>query len=113
MTRTFYFRLVKKIIKNYVSGRHKPVECNATHCDIQLGRYLYKTNTLDRRFSADICDRLDAEERQIWQSWRKEKHQKRLASLDLNVTKNLRFRSRTNEEQFDVERRHQDIRNNY
>ena len=48
--------LVKKIIKNYVSGRHKPVECNATNCNIQLGRYLYKTNTLDRRFSAEICD---------------------------------------------------------
>ncbi len=105
--------LVKKIIKNYVSGRHKPVECNATNCDIQLGRYLYKTNTLDRRFSAEICDRLDAEERQMWKEWRKEKHETRLRSLDLNVTKNLRFRSRTNEEQFDVERRHQDIRNHY
>ena len=39
----------------------------------------------------------------MWKEWRKEKHEKRLASIDLDVTKNLRFRSRTNEEQFDAE----------
>ena len=105
--------LIEKVIPRYVSGRHKPVECNATHCDIQLGRDLYKTETLDRRFSADLCDRLDRDERQMWAEWSKEQHQKRLKLIDSNVTKNLRFRSRTNYEQLEVERRHQNIRNDY
>ncbi|MDJ0595188.1 MAG: hypothetical protein QNJ72_35285 [Pleurocapsa sp. MO_226.B13] len=105
--------LVKKVIPRYVSGRHKPVECNATHCDIQLGRDLYKTETLDRRFSADLCDRLDGDERQMWAEWSKEQHQKRLKLIDSNVTKNLRFRSRTNYEQLEVEHRHQNIKNDY
>ncbi|ELS00880.1 hypothetical protein Xen7305DRAFT_00005810 [Xenococcus sp. PCC 7305] len=107
------YSLVKKIIKNYVPDRHKPVECNASSCNIRLGETLYETNTLDRRFDPEICDRLDAEERQIWKKWRHEKHRKRLESLELNCTKNLRARSRTQEEQFEVERRHQEMRNNY
>ena len=108
--------LIKKVIPRYVSGRHKPVECNATHCDIQLGRDLYKTETLDRRFSAELCDRLDSDERQMWQEWSKEQHEKRkqrLGLIDSNVTHNLRLRSRTNYEQLEVERRHQNIRNDY
>ena len=108
--------LIKKIIPRYVSGRHKPVECNATHCDIQLGRDLYKTETLDRRFSADLCDRLDRDERQMWAEWSKEQHEKRkqrLGLIDSNVTRILRRRSRTNSEQLEVERRHQNIKNDY
>ena len=107
------YSLVKKIIKNYESDRHKPVECNASCCNIRLGATLYETNTLDQRFSPEICDRLDLEERQIWKKWAYEKHRKRLESLNLNCTNNLRVRSRTHEEQFEVERRHQDIRNHY
>ena len=108
--------LVKKVIKSYVSGRHKPIECNATNCNIRLGDTLYETETLDRRFSADLCDRLDSDERQMWAEWSKEQHQKRkqrLGLIDSNVTHNLRLRSRTNYEQLEVERRHQNIRNNY
>ncbi len=105
--------LIKKVIPRYVSGRHKPVECNATNCDIQLGRDLYKTETLDRRFSAELCDRLDSDERQMWQEWSNEQHQKRLRLIDSNITRNLRLRSRTNYEQLEVERRHQNIRNDY
>ena len=105
--------LVKKVIKSYVSGRHKPVECNATSCNIRLGDTLYETETLDRRFSADLCDRLDSEERRMWERWSKEQHQKRLRLIDSNMTKNLRLRSRTNYEQLEVERRHRNIRNDY
>ncbi len=100
----------------YVSGRHKPVECNATNCNIRLGDTLYETETLDQRFSAEICDRLDSDERQMWAEWSKEQHEKRkqrLGLIDSNVTKNLRVRSRTNFEQLDVDRRHQNIRNDY
>ena len=110
------YLLVKKVMPNYVSGRHKPVECNATNCHIRLGDALYETETLDRRFSAKLCDRLDSDERQMWQEWSKEQHEKRkqrLGLIDSNVTKNLRVRSRTNYEQLEVERRHQNIRNEY
>ena len=99
--------LIEKVIPRYVSGRHKPVECNATHCDIQLGRDLYQTNTLDRRFSADLCDRLDSDERKMWAEWSKEQHEKRkqrLGLIDSNVTRNLRVRSRTNYEQLEIGR---------
>lgn len=108
--------LVKKVIPNYVSGRHKPVECNATNCNIRLGDTLYETETLDRRFSADLGDRLDSDERKMWSEWSKEQHEKRkqrLRLIDSNITRNLRVRSRTNYEQLEVERRHQNIRNDY
>ncbi len=110
--------LVKKVMPNYVSGRHKPVECNATNCNIRLGDTLYETETLDRRFSADLCDRLDSDERQMWAEWSKEQHERRKQALGLiddskNITNNLRVRKRTNYEQLEVERRHQDIRNNF
>ena len=105
--------LVKKVIPRYVSGRHKPVECNATNCNIRLGDTLYETETVDRRFSAEICDRLDGEERQMWAEWSKEQHQKRLGLIDSNLTRSLRARSRTNYEQLEVERRHQNIKNDY
>ncbi len=108
--------LIKKVIPRYVSGRHKPVECNATHCDIKLGRDLYKTETLDRRLSAELCDRLDRDERKMWAEWSMEQHEKRkkrIRLIDSNVTHNLRLRSRTNYEQWEVERRHQNIKNDY
>ncbi len=109
--------LIKKVIKNYVSGRHKPVKCNASNCNIQLGETFYITNTLDLRFTPKICDRLDSEERQMWEEWKWQQHEKRKQSLGLvnnpNITNNLRMRQRTNYEQLDVERRHQDIRNDY
>ena len=103
--------LVKKAIPDYISGRHKPVECNASNCNIQLGRDLYLTSTLDRRFTTKICDRLDRDERRMWSEWSKEQHQKRLRLIDSNITQNLRVRSRTDYEQLDVERRHHDILN--
>ncbi|MDJ0902505.1 MAG: hypothetical protein QNJ55_27240 [Xenococcus sp. MO_188.B8] len=110
------YLLVKKVIPNYVSGRHKPVECNATNCNIRLGDALYETNTFVHRSSADLCDRLNSDERKMWDEWSKEQHEKRkqrLRLIDSNITRNLRLRSRTNDEQLDVERRHQDIRNDY
>lgn len=57
--------------------------------------------------------RLDRDERRMWQEWSKEQHQKRLRLIDSNITRNLRVRSRTNYEQLEVERRHQNIRNDY
>ncbi len=107
------YLLVKKVMPSYVSGRHKPVECNATNCNIRLGDALYETETLDRRFSADLCDRLDSDERRMWEEWSKEQHQKRRKLIDSNITKNLRVRSRTNYEQWEVQRKHQDLRNEY
>ena len=107
------YLLVKKVMPSYVSGRHKPVECNATNCNIRLGDALYETETLDRRFSADLCDRLDSDERRMWEEWSKEQHQKRRKLIDSNIAKNLRVRSRTNYEQWEVQRKHQDLRNEY
>lgn len=110
-------RIVKIEIPSYVSGRHKPVKCNATGCNIRLGDTLYETNTLDTRFTSEICDRLASEERQMWKEWSQQQHEKRKQSLRLidgsNITNNLRIRSRKNYEQFDVECRHQNIRNDY
>lgn len=101
----------------YVHGRHKLVECNATNCKIQLGELLYTTQTLDERFTPSICDRLDKQERQMWHEWSKDKHEmrkKRNAIADeIELTKNLRARSRISCEQLEVERRHQNIRNDY
>lgn len=111
------YSLVKKVINNYIPDRHKPIECNATRCNIRLGETLYETETLDRRFSADLCDRLDLDERQMWQKWSQERHQKRMLRLESidnsEITHNLRVRSRTPTEQLEVNRRHQNIRNNY
>ncbi|MGL5944233.1 MAG: hypothetical protein ACRC2S_28460 [Waterburya sp.] len=70
-------RIVQTVMPGYVSGRHKPVKCNTTGCDIKLGKTLYQTNTLDTRFTAEICDRLDSEERKMWDEWSKEQHEKR------------------------------------
>ena len=98
-------RIVKTVIPNYVAGRHKPVKCN--NCNIQLGKDLYKTNTLDTRFSAQICDRLDRDERQMWQEWSRQQHQKRKLRLT-NATKNLRQRSRTPAEHWEARRRHEE-----
>ncbi|MGL5940371.1 MAG: hypothetical protein ACRC2S_08295 [Waterburya sp.] len=73
---------------DYVSGRHKPVECNASKCSIQLSKYLYETNTLETRFTAEICDLLDFEERRMWNEWSKEQHEKRKLALGLLDTTN-------------------------
>ena len=65
---------------------------------------------------ASKCDRLDRDERQMWQEWSIEQHHKRkqrLGLVDSDVTRNLRLRSRTHYEQLEVERRHQNIRNDY
>ena len=136
------YSLVKKVINNYIPDRHKPIECNATHCNIRLGETLYETETLDRRFSADLCVakhamqsiasrrrrrsgltpcpqayRLDLDERQMWQEWSQERDRKRMLRLESidnsEITHNLRVRSRTTTEQLEVNRRHQNIRNNY
>ena len=119
-------RIVKTVIPNYVSGRHKPVKCN--NCNIRLGDTLYDTNTLDLRFTPEICDRLDRQERQMWREWGQEKHElrkQRLAasktcswrgnpaelpcSIDNDCTRNLRRRSRSNQERAEAQRRHRDI----
>ena len=110
-------RLIKRIIPRYAHGRHKPVECNATNCTIQLARLLYTTKTLDERFTRDICDRLDLEERKMWLEWSNQRHEQRKQRLKLvenpNLTKNLRARNRTNDEELEVQRRHQRIVNEY
>lgn len=101
-------RIVKTVMPNFVSGRHKPVKCN--NCNIQLGRDFYETNTLDLRFTAQICNRLDQDERQMWREWAMQQHEKRKYNLDLsNVTNNLRARKRLNSEQFEVQQRHNKI----
>lgn len=106
--------LTKKLIPNYVSGKHKPVECNASNCKIQLGKDFYETNTLDQRFDPEICDRLDQDEREMWREWSMQQHEKRKFKLDLsNATNNLRARARLPCEHFDVQRRHEDIKTNY
>lgn len=108
-------RIVKTVIPNFVSGRHKPVKCN--NCNIQLGRDFYETNTLDLRFTAEICDRLDQDERDMWREWSSQQHENRkqkLASLEnTDCTNNLRTRSRFSHEHFEVQRRHLDIKGNF
>lgn len=106
-------RIVKTVIPNYIAGRHKPVKCNATGCDMQLGETLYKTNTLDLRFTAEICDRLDQDEREMWNEWAMQQHEKRKYKLDLSeITNNLRVRERLNSEEFEVQQRHNQIISN-
>ena len=110
-------RLIRQIIPRYAHGRHKPVECNATNCNIQLAQLLYTTHTLDRRFTDIICDRLDLEERNMWSQWNRQRHEQKQQRLELvespNLTKNLRARARTNDEQLEVNRRHQRIKSEY
>lgn len=103
--------LVKKVIPNYIGGNHKPLKCNATGCDIQLGEYLYQTNTLDTRFTSEICDRLDQDEREMWIEWSRQQHEKRKSKVDFtNATNNLRARARLSHEHLEAQRRHSDIR---
>lgn len=101
-------RIVKIVMPNYVTGRHKPVKCN--NCNIQLGEDLYKTNTLDTRFPAWVCERLDNQEREMWREWSHQQHLKRQSKLNSvdsdSLTKNLRTRSRTNCEQETARRKH-------
>lgn len=104
-------RIVKTVIPNYVAGRHKPVKCN--NCNIRLGDTLYDTNTLDLRFTPQICDRLDQDEREVWREWAMQQHERRKSNLDLSkVTKNLRTRKRLNSEQFEAQQRHNQIISN-
>ena len=105
--------LIEKVIPDYIPSRHKPVECNATNCKIRLSELLYTTQTLDERFTNDICDLLDREERKIWFEWSKQRHEMRKHRLGLadipDITHNLRARNRTSDEQLDVECRHQNV----
>ena len=103
--------LVRQVIDEYDPSNHKQVRCNASSCQSSLSDNLF--DTLDNRFSIALCDKLDLIERQMWAEWSKEQNQKRLRLIDSNITKNLRLRSRTNYEQLEVERRHQNIRNDY
>ena len=107
--------LVKTVIDGYDSTTDKLVRCNATDCE---GRKKYDgddivlTGTLDNRFPSQLCDRFDEQERQTWKQWCQEKHElrkQRLAAIDTNCTRNLRRRSRSNQERAEAQRRHRDI----
>ena len=77
-------RLIKQVMPRYTHARHKPVECNATNCHIELAQLLYTTHTLDRRLTDVICNRrLEAEERLMWSQWSKDRHQLRQQRLEL------------------------------
>ena len=99
-------RIVKTVIPNYVTGRHKPVKCN--NCNIRLADTLYDTNTLDLRFPQALCVRFAHQEKIMWQQWCIERHEYRKLKI-ASATKNLRTRERTTSEQLDAERRHQDM----
>ena len=111
------YSLLRQIMPDYDDRRHKPVKCNASHCDRELGEALYWTQTLDLRLDSSVCDEIDSIGRQYWRDWEKEQHQSRKKALKRansdNLTGNLRSVKRSADESLEVERRHQQIVSEY
>ena len=107
------YSLLKQVMPDYDACRHKPVKCNASLCEYELGITLQMSNTLDLRFDSSICDRLDKIERQSWQEWEREKHElrnkaiKRLEAVEL--TNNLRQVQRSATENLSAQQKHREI----
>lgn len=105
------YSLLKQVMPDYNDRRHKPVKCNATLCESELGITLQMSNTLDLRFDSFICDRLDKIERQSWREWEKERHELRLkasAWLENNeLTNNMRQAERSPTEHLFAQQKHQ------
>lgn len=103
-------RLAAHVIEGYRGGQHKIVRCQATRCIAEIGETLEASGTLDERLTPDICDRLDALERDDWARTvekQSELKQRALGLVDeLAERKSIRLRRRTLSEEMEVRRRH-------
>ena len=111
------YSLLRQIMPDYDDRRHKPVKCNASLCERELGEALYLTQTLDLRLDSSVCDELDSIGRRCWRDWEQQQHQLRKKALKRasseRLTGNLRVVKRSAAESSEVERRHQQIVNEY
>lgn len=109
------YSLLKQVMPDYDDRRHKPVKCNASACERELGEALYLTNTLDLRLNSSVCDQLDSIERQCWRDWERQQHQLRKKALERanndGLTGNLRSVKRSESEALEARQRHQRIVN--
>ena len=101
--------LVTLVIDGYDSNRDKLPRCHNRGCD--AGSH-YDGHTLagsvDYRLTNDICQELDAIERENWRDYVQKKRQK--LKIDLStIGKNLRQRSRTPTEEMEARQKHQAV----
>lgn len=103
-------RLAAYVVEGYRGGLHKIVRCQATRCIAEIGETLEASGSLDERLTPDICDRLDALERDDWaRTAQKQSELKQRANRlvdELAERKSIRLRRRTLSEEMKVRRRH-------
>jgi hypothetical protein len=108
-------RLATRVIEGYRGGQHKIVRCQATRCIAEIGETLEASGTLDERLTPDICDRLDALERDDWaRTVEKQSELRKRANRlvdELAHRKSIRQARRTPQEEMEVRRRHFEISN--
>ena len=86
------------------------MECRATRCLAEIGETLRASGSLDRRLTPDICNRLDALERENWARTIDKQYELRKQTLglvdELAERKSIRLRRRTLSEEMEVRRKH-------
>ena len=105
-------KLASYVIEGYIGGQHKIARCQATRCIAEIGETLEASGTLDERLTPDICDRLDALERDDWARTVEKQYELRKRALEfideLAQRKSIRLRRRTLSEEMEVRRRHKE-----
>jgi hypothetical protein len=107
-------RLVHLVIPNYESGKDKFPMCQNPGCLAareKIGQSIY--SSLDFRFDPELCAKLDALERQDWRETRAKWHSLRQNPQPPDfskVVKNLRGGDRDETEQYEAERRHEEVK---
>ncbi|MDJ0901302.1 MAG: hypothetical protein QNJ55_21100 [Xenococcus sp. MO_188.B8] len=108
-------RLAGLIIEGYISGQHKIARCRASKCQAEIGETLEASPSLDNRLTREICDYLDYLEREEWARTLKKQHELRKQALglvdELAERKSIRLRRRTQEEEMEVRRKHEEVIN--
>lgn len=109
--------LIRLVIKDYQPGKYKYPICQNPGCDAadrKIGEGIH--NCLDFRFDGKTCQELDSIERTNWretlQECRKQRQQRSIPQPPdfSKVVKNLRGGDRTGAEQYEAERRHEEVK---
>ncbi len=105
--------LIKLVIPDYDTDKDRNVACR--NCD-RVSDYAPEiADSLDWRFTADMCAQLDRIDRDDWaQTWKKQHELRKKANGlvdELAQRKSMRKRRRTSSEEMEVRRRHSEIIN--
>jgi hypothetical protein len=101
--------LAALVIDGYDSNRDKLPRCHNLGCSAGSHYDGYAlTDCVDYRLNAEICQKLDAIERENWRDYVEQ--QRRKLKIDLSaIGKNLRKRSRTSTEEMEARQKHQAV----